>query len=72
MPISTTTSSAKKKLPDSLHRYELIYDDKTTTILYGNGHTHAHAISREMWPEKRITDVIELDDSWKDDLSGML
>lgn len=58
--------STVKTLPDSLHLYEIFYQDGTSRFLYGNGGTHAWAQSREIWPNQKIQEIVQLDDAWKE------
>jgi hypothetical protein len=58
--------STAKTLPDTLHLYEVLYEDGSSRLLYGNGAPHAWAQSREIWPNQKIADIVQLDDAWKE------
>jgi hypothetical protein len=55
----------KKTYPASLQKYNLLYGDGSKRILYANGSTHAWAISKSCWPNQKIKEIHEMDDSWK-------
>lgn len=54
-----------KTYPAALHMYSVRYADGQHRILYACGMTHAHAMSKEYWPNQEILEVHQLDDSWK-------
>lgn len=58
--------STARSLPDTLHLYEVLYEDGSSRFLYGNGAPHAWAQSREIWPNQVIAEIVQLDDSWKE------
>ena len=54
-----------RSYPRSLQLYKLVYQDNNCRMLYACGMTHVYAMSREFWPNDKIKEVTQLDDSWK-------
>jgi hypothetical protein len=57
--------SATKTYPKSLHMYKIQYSDNECRVLCACGMTHAYTMSKEYWPDKDISVIDQLDDSWK-------
>lgn len=55
----------KKKLSKSLHRYRIIFEDGTESVIHGCGATNAYVNASFLNPGMEIASYQELPDSWK-------